>query len=148
MYSEGMGAQKDPPKAVEWYLKAAAQGNANAAFNLGVAYSNGVGAKQDIQEAARWFRRAAGAGVVNAQFNLGLLYERGEGVPASLVEAYAWYVAAAAKGDQGAAQRRDHLASTFSPDDLKKAEARAAQLKATIQTGSATPTDQKAAAAH
>jgi TPR repeat protein len=148
MYSEGMGVQKDPTKAVEWYQKAAAQGNANAAFNLGVAYSNGVGAKQDIQEAARWFRRAAGAGVVNAQFNLGLLYERGEGVPVSLVEAYAWYTAAAAKGDQGAAQRRDHLASTFAPDDLKKAEARAAQLKATIQTGSATPTDQKAAAAH
>lgn len=43
MYSEGMGVQRDPAQAVTWYEKAAEQGNANAAFNLGVAYSNGAG---------------------------------------------------------------------------------------------------------
>lgn len=146
MYSEGMGVQRDPAQAVTWYEKAAEQGNANAAFNLGVAYSNGAGVQQNIQEAARWFRRAAAAGVINAQFNLGLLYERGEGVPQSLVEAYAWYAAAAARGDQGAAQRRDHLASALNPGDLKKAQARAAQLQQTIQTSTG-PTMQKANAA-
>lgn len=146
MYSEGMGVQRDPAQAVTWYEKAAEQGNANAAFNLGVAYSNGAGVQQNIQEAARWFRRAAAAGVINAQFNLGLLYERGEGVPQSLVEAYAWYAAAAARGDQGAAQRRDHIASALNPGDLKKAQARAAQLQQTIQTGTG-PTTQKANAA-
>ena len=146
MYSEGMGVQRDPTQAVKWYQKAAAQGNPNAAFNLGVAYSNGAGVTQDIQEAARWFGRAASAGVVNAQFNLGLLYERGEGVPQSPVEAYAWYAAAASRGDQGAAERRDHLASSFTPDDLKKAQDRAAVLQKTIQTGaSPATTDQKAA---
>lgn len=146
MYSEGMGVQRDPAQAVTWYEKAAEQGNANAAFNLGVAYSNGAGVQQNIQEAARWFRRAAAVGVINAQFNLGLLYERGEGVPQSLVEAYAWYAAAAARGDQGAAQRRDHLASALNPGDLKKAQARAAQLQQTIQTGTG-PAMQKANAA-
>lgn len=147
MYSEGMGVQRDPAQAVTWYEKAAEQGNANAAFNLGVAYSNGAGVQQNIQEAGRWFRRAAAAGVINAQFNLGLLYERGEGVPQSLVEAYAWYAAAAARGDQGAAQRRDHVASALNPGDLKKAHARAAQLQQTIQTGAGPTTSQKANAA-
>ncbi|HZL60056.1 MAG TPA: hypothetical protein VFC38_10195 [Stellaceae bacterium] len=147
MYSEGMGVQRDPAQAVQWYQKAAAQGNGNAAFNLGVAYSNGNGVSQNIEEASRWFRRAAAAGVVNAQYNLGLLYERGEGVPASSIEAYAWFAAAAARGDQGAAQRRDHLAATFSPADLKQAEGRAAQLQKTIQTGNAAPGDQKTNAA-
>ncbi len=148
MYSEGMGVPKDPAQSLKWYQKAAAQGNANAAFNLGVAYSNGTGVQQDIQEAARWFRRAASAGVVNAQFNLGLLYERGEGVPQSSTEAYAWYAAAAAHGDQGAAQRRDHLASSLAPADLQKAQDRAAELQKTIQTGAAPATvDQKANAA-
>ena len=103
--------------------------------------------QQNIQEAARWFRRAAAAGVINAQFNLGLLYERGEGVPQSLVEAYAWYAAAAARGDQGAAQRRDHIASALNPGDLKKAQARAAQLQQTIQTSTGPTTSQKANAA-
>lgn len=148
MYSEGMGLPKDPAQSVKWYQKAAAQGNANAAFNLGVAYSNGTGVQQDIQEAARWFRRAASAGVVNAQFNLGLLYERGEGVPQSATEAYAWYAAAAAHGDQGAAQRRDHLASSLAPAELQKAQDRAAELQKTIQTGASPATvDQKANAA-
>jgi hypothetical protein len=148
MYSEGMGVQRDPAQAVKWYQKAAAQGNPNAAFNLGVAYSNGAGVTQDIQEAARWFGRAASAGVVNAQFNLGLLYERGEGVPQSPVEAYAWYAAAASRGDQGAAERRDRLASGFTPDDLKKAQDRAVVLQKTIQTGASPATiDQKAAVA-
>jgi TPR repeat protein len=148
MYSEGMGVPRDPAQAINWYQKAAAQGNANAAFNLGVAYSNGIGVQQDIQEAVRWFRRAATAGVINAQFNLGVLYERGEGVPQSATEAYAWYTAAAAHGDQGAAQRRDHLAGSLSPTDLQKAQERAAELQKTIQTGSAAATvDQKANAA-
>jgi TPR repeat protein len=148
MYSEGMGVPRDPAQAMSWYQKAAAQGNANAAFNLGVAYSNGIGVQQDIQEAVRWFRRAATAGVINAQFNLGVLYERGEGVPQSNTEAYAWYTAAASHGDQGAAQRRDHLASSLSPADLQKAQERAAELQKTIQTGSAAAiVDQKANAA-
>ncbi|HVA35687.1 MAG TPA: tetratricopeptide repeat protein [Stellaceae bacterium] len=144
MYSEGMGVQRDPVQAVTWYKKAAEQGNANAAFNLGVAYSNGTGVKQDMPEAARWFRRSAAAGVINAQFNLGLLYERGEGVPQSLVEAYAWYAAAASRGDQGAAQRRDHLAGAMAPADIKKAQARATQLQQTIQTSTAPIASQKA----
>ncbi len=147
MYSEGMGVQRDPVQAVTWYKKAAEQGNANAAFNLGVAYSNGTGVQQDMPEAARWFRRAAAAGVTNAQFNLGLLYERGEGVPQSLVEAYAWYAAAAARGDQGAAQRRDHIASALGAADLKKAQARATQLQQMIQTSAAALPTQKANAA-
>lgn len=138
MYAEGLGIKRDPKRAVEWYRKAAAQGSASAAFNLGVAYSNGVGVKQSMSEAAQWFGKAAEAGVVNAQFNLGLLYERGEGVAASPVEAYAWYSAAAARGDSGAEQRRDHLASKLSPAVLREARERAAQLQDSIQTHVAT----------
>ncbi len=139
MYSEGLGVDRDPSQAMEWYRKSAAQGSGNAAFNLGVAYSNGVGVEQSMEQAAQWFRRAAEAGVVNAQFNLGLLYERGNGVPASQTEAYAWYSAAATRGDAGAAQRRDRLASTLSPTVLKDAQTRADQIQSSIQ-GGAPPT--------
>jgi hypothetical protein len=140
MYGEGLGIGRDPTLAVQWYQKAAAQGNANAAFNLGVAYSNGVGVQQSMDQAAQWFRRAASAGIINAQFNLGLLYERGDGVPVSQVEAYAWYSSAAAHGDAGAAQRRDHLASTLAPSTLKEAQARAQQVASTIQNSNANNT--------
>ena len=61
-----------PREAVSWYRRAAAQGNPNAAFNLGVAYGNGSGVAKSMKDAAQWFRIAAGAGVVNAQFNLAI----------------------------------------------------------------------------
>ncbi len=134
--ANGLGIGRDPAEAAQWYQKAATQGNANAAFNLGVAYSSGVGVRQSMDQAAQWFQRAAAVGVVNAQFNLGLLYERGDGVPVSQVEAYAWYSAAAARGDTGATLRRDHLASTLGPATLKEAQARAQQIAATIKTSS------------
>ncbi|HEY3919129.1 MAG TPA: tetratricopeptide repeat protein [Stellaceae bacterium] len=139
MYGQGLGIGRDPALALKWYEKAAAQGSANAAFNLGVAYSNGLGVPQSMDQAVQWFRRAATDGIINAQFNLAVLYERGTGVPASPVEAFAWYSAAAARGDSGAAERRDHLAGTLSPAVLKEAQARAKQIATTIQSASAAP---------
>jgi TPR repeat protein len=135
LYERGLGIGRDDVRAAEWYQKAAAQGNANAEFNLGVAYSNGTGVRPSMDQAAHWFRRAAAAGIVNAQFNLGLLYERGDGVPVSQVEAYAWYSAAAGRGDSGAVQRRDRLASLLAPAALKEAKARAEQVAAVIKSG-------------
>jgi len=135
LYERGLGIGRDDAQAAHWYQKALAQGNANAAFNLGVAYTNGAGVAQNMEQAAELFRRAAAAGVVNAQFNLGLLYERGDGVPLSQVEAYAWYSAAARRGDSGAAQRRDRLASLLAPATLKEAKARAEQVAAAIKSG-------------
>lgn len=140
MYGEGVGVERNVSEAIRWYRKAAAQGSGNAAFNLGVAYASGVGVERSMEEAARWFRRAASEGVVNGQFNLGLLYERGDGVPVSQIEAYAWYAVAASQGDAGATQRRDRLASSFSPSELKAAEARTAQLRQEIAKASAVAT--------
>jgi TPR repeat protein len=35
-YADGLGVSKDEAKAVEWYSAAAAQGHAQAQFNLGM----------------------------------------------------------------------------------------------------------------
>jgi uncharacterized protein len=45
-------------QAVSWWRKAAAQGYANAQYNLGVAYSRGKGVLQDFIEAHKWFHLA------------------------------------------------------------------------------------------
>ena len=39
MYLNGQGVQKDDAKAVAWFLKAAAQGDVDAQFNLGGMYA-------------------------------------------------------------------------------------------------------------
>ena len=58
---------KDVGQAMEWYQKAAAQGNANAQFCLGVLYANGTDVCQDLGQAVEWLRKAADQGHTVAQ---------------------------------------------------------------------------------
>lgn len=41
-YQSGIGVEKDEKEAVNWYRKAAEQGNVRAQFMLGMAYQNGI----------------------------------------------------------------------------------------------------------
>jgi TPR repeat protein len=56
------GVEKDRDKALEWFRKAAKDGSAKAAFNLGVAYYNGDGLPANPDEACKWFLISADAG--------------------------------------------------------------------------------------
>src|SRR6476661_4860970 len=85
---------KDYAKAVESFKKAAAQGNADAQFNLGVLYSRGRGVTQDYEQAANWFRKAAEQGDVPAQSMLGFIYLKGQGVRQDYQQAMFWYLRA------------------------------------------------------
>ncbi len=92
--------------AIQWYRRAAAQGDALAQFQLGVSYANGQGVKQSSEEAVRWYRRAAEQGDAVAQFNLGVRYDNGQGVKQSYKEAARWYRRAA---EQGHARAQSNL---------------------------------------
>ena len=54
-----MGVAQDPKAAAAWFSKAAALGDADAQFNLGVCYENGAGVAQDFKTAAAWYAKAA-----------------------------------------------------------------------------------------
>ena len=56
------GKQKDYVKAVEWFRKAAEQGNDDAQFNLGMCYEFGQGVVKDLTEAVKWYRKAVKQG--------------------------------------------------------------------------------------
>ena len=93
---------QDYKQAVEWFRKAAAQGNADAQYNLGVMYSNGQGVKQDYKKAVEWFRKAAAQGNADAQYNLGVMYSNGQGGPHDFAEVLQWWQLAAEQGDDAA----------------------------------------------
>ena len=61
-YRVGDDVDKDPAKAVPWFLRAAKQGYAKAYFNLGAAYYNGDGVAVNDQDACVWFSLSADAG--------------------------------------------------------------------------------------
>jgi len=52
---------------VNWYRKAADQGNAAAQSNLATSYRDGVGVTKDEQEAVNWYRKAAELGLKQAK---------------------------------------------------------------------------------
>jgi TPR repeat protein len=70
MYHHGDGVRQDHAEAARLYRLAAAQGNANAQFNLGNMYYNGWGVRQDHAEAVRLYRLAAAQGNAHAQHTL------------------------------------------------------------------------------
>ena len=98
-YYEGEedGDNQNSTKAFFYLSMAAAQGHANAQYNLGVMYWHGNGIAKDLTKAAEWMLKAAAQGKMDAQFNLGVMYEYGEGVVQDSSKAAEWYLKAAIK---------------------------------------------------
>jgi hypothetical protein len=76
----------------------AEQGDARAAFGLGLLYDLGEGVGQDAAAAYGWYHRAAEAGHVLAEFNLAVMCDSGTGTVRNATEAALWYARAAAHG--------------------------------------------------
>jgi TPR repeat protein len=76
----------------------AAQGKADAQYDLGFACAKGQGMPRDDAAARHWFELAAAQGVAKAQFWMGVMVERGRGGPRSYAEALQWYRRAAESG--------------------------------------------------
>ena len=132
---DSCSAAHDYKQAVEWYTKAANQGNITAELDLASLYRDGRGKlfARDVDQAAAWYRKAAEQGDPRAQGALGMLYSLGQGVPRSDVEAYYWLdLAAAMKSpnqDQYAANRQI-VGTRITADELEEVQDRVAAWKA------------------
>jgi TPR repeat protein len=100
--SSGKILSNDPATAAAWFHRSAAQGYADAQFNLGLMYANGEGVPQDPGKAVELFKQAADQGNVDAQNNLGVMYYSGEGVPRDPDKAKEWFSKAATQGNEDA----------------------------------------------
>jgi len=102
---------QDYTKAVEWFLKAATQGNAISQYKLGFHYKV---LEKDYAKAIVWLKKAAQQGHIEAQFELGHIFDiRAWATPDSTgikafhndVEAVKWYTKAAEQGHMEAQYR-------------------------------------------
>lgn len=87
---------------VEYYGKAAAQGDAYGLSKLAECYHDGIGVRKNLIECFRLMKSAAERGLVTAQYCLGTYYEDGVGVSKSTSGSVKWYQRAAGKGHTGA----------------------------------------------
>jgi hypothetical protein len=96
--NDGETAQ-DFAQARVWYEKAAAKGDAYAAYQIAGMFKEGRGVETDPSQAFSWMTRAAEAGLAVAQVELGGMHERAEGTRKNLVKALEWYLKAAGQGE-------------------------------------------------
>src|SRR5262249_48348698 len=102
--------EKDLKKAVEWFEKAANQGDTLAQLRIGYCYELGQGVEKDPKKAVEWYEKAANQDNASAQAKMGYYYELRQGVEIDLNKAIEWYEKAANQGD-AAAQFRIRLCS-------------------------------------
>jgi TPR repeat protein len=86
LYRQGLGVRQDFAKAADWYRLAAARGNAEAFFALGMMTLEGRGRPRDPKGGLELLDEAAGRGHAAASYNLALLLI-GTGEPANLARA-------------------------------------------------------------
>jgi TPR repeat protein len=123
--------RQDLPQAAQWYRRAAEQGHALAAFNLGLMYAAGQGVSQDDGAARDWLRRAAEHGDPGAQFNLGTRSHRASldqpeaQAAEARIEAYKWLSLAAGQGYGDAFTARVGLSLAMSQAEVAEGTGRA-----------------------
>ncbi|MFZ4809383.1 MAG: hypothetical protein ACOYLQ_19180 [Hyphomicrobiaceae bacterium] len=79
---KGRGVKQDFGEARRWYDRAAAAGQSDAMYNLGVMAEAGEGMRRDVASAAGWYARAAANGHADAGQALGALgYAKAAAVP-------------------------------------------------------------------
>ncbi len=87
----GLGTKENRSAALEWFKRAAAQGNADAMFLCGESYFFGSGCEQSYGRAVRYYASAVNEGHVRAIIELGLCYENGYGVEKNVKRAVSLY---------------------------------------------------------
>ncbi|KAG0281040.1 hypothetical protein BGZ95_007240 [Linnemannia exigua] len=105
-YRDGEGVQQDYKVAMDLYLEAAEQGDAQGQRNVGYLYERGFGVAQDYSSAMDWYMKAARQGHPDAQTSVGYYYDIGQGVALDYSEALKWYLKAA---HQGLARAQNNL---------------------------------------
>ena len=89
----------DPERALDLYKKAAAKGDADAAYAAGIMYAENFNIRPDEEKAAYWLGRAASLGHAAAQADYGLLVYQGAGVKRDEKAAADWFRQSALNGD-------------------------------------------------
>jgi len=107
-----LGLPHDPAESVRWYRRSAAQGVAEAQFNLAHSLATGNGTEVDNAESRRWMEQAAARGLRDAQYLMGVMLLEGVGGDPDRGGATEWLRRAAAQGQQDARALLEHMPPT------------------------------------
>jgi|GEM_PF-5614753 len=110
---------KKDQDAIQWFMKAAQKGNAEALFILAGYYIGGEIVKEDRQLAFKLLLRSARNGYIGAQRSAGDLYLAGFTGVKDQKNAIYWYQKAAEQGDEHSKAKLDELIPQQKPEAKK-----------------------------
>lgn len=104
---------KDQVEALNWYEKAALNGDPFAQERIGKAYWWGDGRPRDIKASVEWIQKAAAGGSPDAQLLLGVQYAIGQVIPRDLVKSRHWFSELAASSSLNARSAQEYLGTFY-----------------------------------
>jgi TPR repeat protein len=128
MYQHGTMVPQSDIEALQWFKKAAEQGDAKAQFMMGNAYLKGRGTICDDVEAVKWYQKAADQGFAEGQFGLAMEYHFGRGVIQNDAEAYFW-LSLSAQGNKSAIPVLELVRKKLTVQQLEDVRERVKQWK-------------------
>jgi TPR repeat protein len=132
-----IGCCPDRQKSLYWTAKLADLGDVAAAMELARIYANGDSVAKDDKTALAWALKAAKQDSVEAYLFLGNAMERGLGAEKDPIEAYKWFNLATFHRESPkaaeAARRRDAIAASLTPDQIKQAQHLALEWRLTAR---------------
>lgn len=90
LYNEGLGVERDPQKAWEYYQQAVSMQYADAMTDVGLFYRDGILVEKDYIKALDYLNKAAAKGNIRAMYELYQMYLKGEGVTPDFILAKDW----------------------------------------------------------
>jgi len=99
LYANGLEVERDLKKSIQWYEKAAKQGNIDAMLHLSTMYKNGEGVPKNREKSLEYLRLAGEEESISSQRNMGYNYFRGRGVKKDIKKAFELTQKAAQRGD-------------------------------------------------
>lgn len=128
-YHSDEGTTPDHEKALLWFRRAAAAGNAQARNYVGVMLEYGQGTGVDGAGSVEMYRLAAEQNLAKAQANLGLAYVNGAGIAKDDVQALKWLQLSADQGEVTAIRALAELKEGLPGEVKKKAEILVAEYR-------------------
>ena len=91
-YQAGIGVEKNPEMAVEWYSKSAERGWNDGLYAMMMAYGNGNGVQQDFNKAFSYALKCAENGDGTCMFNVINCYKEGMGTDKDIEKMLEWAI--------------------------------------------------------
>lgn len=91
IYFKGLGCEKDPTKALYYYLQAAKNNDSDACYCAGLQYELGIGTSINEEEALRYYKQGHKLGNDRCTFRLGLCHMFAIGTYHDIDEAYKYF---------------------------------------------------------